>query len=86
MAMVILGELPPRWDGPSGGHDATGDAVRAWNEIAVNTLIGLPGPAGGAPPAASIHVAMVEGAVFETVNAIGLRHYLPYLLKERFSA
>ena len=67
------------------GHDASGDAVRAWNEIAVNTLIGLPGPAGGAPPAASVHVAMVQGAVFDAVNAIGRRHYRPYLLKKRFS-
>ena len=67
------------------GDDASGDAVRAWNEIAVNTLIGLPGPAGGAPPAASVHVAMVQGAVFDAVNAIGHRHYRPYLLKQRFS-
>ncbi len=67
------------------GDDASGDAVRAWNEIAVNTLIGLPGPAGGAPPAASVHVAMVQGAVFDAVNAIGRRHYRPYLLKKRFS-
>ena len=67
------------------GDDASGDAVRAWNEIAVNTLIGLPGPAGGAPPAASVHVAMVQGAVFDAVNAIGRKHYKPYLLKQRFS-
>jgi hypothetical protein len=66
-------------------HDASGDAVRAWNEIAVNTLIALPGPAGGAPPGAAVHVAMVQGAVFDAVNAIGHRHYRPYLLKKRFS-
>ena len=68
------------------GHTAAGDAVRAWNEIAVNTLIGLPGPAGGAPPAAQIHVAMVQGAVYDAVNAIGPRRYRPYLLTRRFSA
>ena len=68
------------------GDPAGGDAVRAWNEIAVNTLIGLPGPAGGAPPAASVHVGMVQGAVFDAVNAIGRKHYRPYLLKKRFSA
>ena len=68
-----------------GGHGASGDAVRAWNEIAVNTLIGLPGPAGGAPPAAAVHVAMVQGAVYDAVNAIGFRHYRPYLLKKRFA-
>jgi hypothetical protein len=69
-----------------GGHAASGDAVRAWTEIAVNTLIGLPGPAGGAPPAAQIHVAMVQGAVYDAVNAIGRRHYRPYLLHQHFSA
>jgi hypothetical protein len=68
------------------GDAANGDAVRAWNEITVNTLIGLPGPAGGAPPAAQVHVAMVQGAVFDAVNAIGRKHYRPYLLKKRFSA
>ncbi|MFC7495737.1 MULTISPECIES: vanadium-dependent haloperoxidase [unclassified Nocardioides] len=69
-----------------GGHDpADGDAVRAWNEIAVNTLIALPGPAGGAPPAAAVHVAMVQGAVYDAVNAISHKHFRPYLLKQRFS-
>ena len=68
------------------GHDAGGDVVKAWNEIAVNTLIALPGPAGGAPPAAAVHVAMVQGAVFDAVNAIGRNRYRPYLMKERFSA
>ncbi len=65
---------------------AGGDAVRAWNEIAVNTLTGLPGPAGGTPPAAQVHIAMVQGAVYDAVNAIGRKHYRPYLLKKRFSA
>ena len=72
--------------GQGHGHAAGGDAVRAWNEIAVNTLIGLPGPAGGAPPAAQVHVAMVQGAVYDAVNAIGRKHYRPYLLKKRFPA
>jgi hypothetical protein len=69
-----------------GGHTASGDAVRAWNEIAVNTLIALPGPAGGAPPAAQVHVAMVQGAVYDAVNAIGHQRYRPYLLHRHFSA
>jgi hypothetical protein len=64
----------------------TGNAVTAWNQIAVSTLIGLPGPAGGAPPAAQIHVAMVQGAVYDAVNAIEPEHYRPYLLDRRFSA
>lgn len=66
------------------GHHADGDAVRAWNDIAVATLTGLPGPAGGAPPAAAIHVAMVQAAVFDALNAIGRRHFRPYLLWQRY--
>ena len=64
----------------------TGNAVTAWNEIAVGTLIRLPGPEGGAPPAAQIHVAMVQGAVYDAVNAIVAKHHQPYLLKRRFSS
>ena len=71
--------------GHHGGHAADGTAVRAWNEFAVNTLIGLPGPAGGAPPASAVHVAMVQGAVFDAVNAIEAKHYRPYLLQQRFA-
>ena len=52
----------------------------------MNTLIGLPGPAGGAPPAAQVHVAMVQGAVYDAVNATEPKHYRPYLLNRRFSA
>ena len=66
--------------------DPAGNAVTEWNTIAVNTLIGLPGPAGGAPPAAQVHVAMVQGAVYDAVNATEPKHYRPYLLNRRFSA
>jgi hypothetical protein len=69
----------------SDGHAVSGTAVRAWNEIAVNTLIGLPPAAGGAPSASAVHVAMVQAAVFDAVNAITPKHYRPYLLKKRFS-
>lgn len=65
--------------------DPTGNAVTEWNQIAVDTLTGLPGPAGGAPPAAQIHVAMVQGAVYDAVNAIGPKRYRPYLVHRRFS-
>jgi hypothetical protein len=65
---------------------ASGDAVRAWNTIAVDTLIALPGNAGGAPPASQVHVAMVQGAVYDAVNATEPKHYRPYLLDRRFSA
>lgn len=63
-----------------------GNAVTAWNQTAVSTLVGLPGPAGGAPPASQVHVAMVQGAVYDAVNAIEPQHYRPYLLTRRFSA
>ena len=66
------------------GEDAA--AVLQWNQIAVTTLIGLPGPAGGAPPASQIHVGMVQGAVYDAVNAITPKHHRPYLLERRFGA
>jgi hypothetical protein len=66
---------------PPGG-DAT--AVIQWNQIAVSTLTGLPGPAGGAPPASQINMGMVQGAVYDAVNAITPKHYRPYLLERRF--
>jgi hypothetical protein len=65
---------------------SAGNAVTEWNAIAVSTLVGLPGAAGGAPPAAQIHVGMVQGAVYDAVNAIEAKHHRPYLLKRRFSA
>ena len=90
VAVLALGSVSTSSSEAHTGHGdgdaASGAAVRAWNEIAVNTLIGLPGPAGGTPPAAQVHVAMVQGAVFDAVNAIGREHYQPYLLKQRFSA
>ena len=64
--------------------DADASAVTQWNLIAVNALTGLPGPAGGAPPAAQIHVGMVQGAVYDAVNAITPKHFRPYLLTRRF--
>jgi hypothetical protein len=73
-------------NGANAGPAADGDAVRAWNAIAVNMIIGLPGPAGGAPPGAAIHMAMVQGAVYDAVNAIGPLQFEPYLLQTRFSS
>ncbi len=63
-----------------------GNPVTDWNQIAVTTLGGLPGPAGGAAPAAQISVAMVQGAVYDAVNAIEPKHHRPYLLERRFAA
>src|SRR5262245_41703983 len=64
--------------------EADASAVTEWNLVAVSTLTGLPGPAGGAPPAAQVHVGMVQGAVYDAVNAITPKHSRPYLLNRRF--
>jgi hypothetical protein len=79
--VVVLGGLSV----PASGQ-AAGNAVTEWNLIAVNTLVTLPGPAGGAPPAAAINMGMVQGAVYDAVNAIEPIHHQPYLLKRRFSS
>jgi hypothetical protein len=65
-------------------HEADAGSVTQWNLIAVNTLTGLPGPAGGVPPAAQISMGMVQGAVYDAVNAITPKHHRPYVLKRRF--
>jgi len=77
--------------GASASPPATADAtaVTQWNLIAVSTLTGvpgpgLPGPAGGAPPASQINMGMVQGAVYDAVNAITPKHHRPYLLNRRF--
>src|SRR6266404_7036339 len=72
---------------PPAETDAT--AVTQWNLIAVSTITGvpgpgLPGPAGGAPPASQVNMGMVEGAVYDAVNAITPKHHRPYLLNRRF--
>ena len=66
-------------------YAAENDAVRVWNERAVTTLTS--GPTAGAPgvqfppPVAFIHLAIVQGAVYDAVNAIKGGHdaYLPGL-------
>jgi len=60
------------------------DSVYAWNLIAIDTLNGLPGPAGGAAPAAQVSMGMVAGAVYDAVNATTPKHFRPYLLDRRF--
>ena len=65
---------------------AATNPVTDWNLTAVNTLTTLPGPAGGAPPASQISMGMVQGAVYDAVNAITPKHHRPYLLKRRFAA
>ena len=67
---------------PSPAYAAENDAVRVWNERAVVTLTnGTTAPAPGvqfAPPVAFIHMAIVQGAVYDAVNAIKGGHQ-PYI-------
>jgi PAP2 superfamily len=72
--------------GASAAPPAEADAsvVTQWNLIAANTLGGLPMPAGGAAPASQIDMGMVQGAVYDAVNAITPKHFRPYLLERRF--
>jgi hypothetical protein len=72
--------------GASAAPTATESSVAHWNTIAVNTLIALPPTGGGAPPAAQVNVGMVQGAVYDAVNATTPKHHRPYLLKRRFGA
>jgi len=80
--VVVVGAAASTSAKPGG----SADSVYAWNLTAANTLNALPGPAGGAPPASQVSMGMVEGAVYDAVNAITPKHYRPYLLTRRFSA
>lgn len=64
--------------------EADASAVTHWNLIAVSTLTALPQPAGGAAPTSQINLGMVQGAVYDAVNAITPKHHRPYLLERRF--
>jgi hypothetical protein len=67
---------------PGRAYAAENDAVSVWNERAVIALVN--GPAGAPPgvqfppPVAFIHLAIVQGAVYDAVNAIKGGHD-PYL-------
>jgi hypothetical protein len=65
---------------------AQANEVTNWNRIAMSTLVVFPGPAGGAPPALQVHMAMVQGAVYDAINATEPKHHRPYLLKRRFGS
>src|SRR5262245_15547211 len=83
-AGVLMGALGVFGASAAPPAEADAGAVTEWNLVAVSTLTGLPGPAGGAPPAAQIHMGMVQGAVYDAVNAITPKHFRPYLLNRRF--
>jgi hypothetical protein len=69
---------------PPVGTDAS--EVTHWNQVAATTLAAVPGPNGGAPPAFQINMGMVQGAVYDAVNAIGPKQHRPYLLDTRTGA
>jgi len=69
---------------PREGTDAS--EVTHWNEVATTTLFAVPPPDGGAPPAFAINMGMVQGAVYDAVNAIGPKQHRPYLLNSRTGA
>src|SRR5215213_8308636 len=68
---------------PAPAYAAENDAVSAWNEMAVIALTNptthstTPG-VGFTPPVAIMHLAIVQGAVYDAVNAIKGGHD-PYL-------
>jgi hypothetical protein len=66
----------------AGQHPTRADTVRDWNLHAVNALMNAPTapiPGAGQPPhAAELHLAMVQGSVYDAVNAID-RGHRPYL-------
>jgi len=61
---------------------SSANEVTKWNEIAITTVNAQP-PITSAPPAASIFVAMVQGAVYGAVNAVD-RHGRPYLVNRSY--
>ena len=67
---------------PVPAHAAEDDAVNVWNQRAIITLTNGPAAATPgvqfAPPVAFIHLAIVQGAVYDAVNAIKGGHD-PYL-------
>jgi hypothetical protein len=56
---------------------ARADAVTDWNLIASNAIVVT---AGQPPPVSVLHFAMVQGAVYDAVNAID-RGHRPYLVQ-----
>ena len=77
--LVLAGTLPFA-TASAGGESAS--VLLQWNEHAItaifNPATAVPAGAGQTPPVGSIHLAMVETAVYDAVNAIDRGHE-PYL-------
>src|SRR6187455_875037 len=84
LAVALVGALGVFGAAAAPPIEANAASVTQWNLIATNTLTGLPQPAGGAAPSSQINLGMVQGAVYDAVNAITPKHHRPYLLKRRF--
>src|SRR3954453_5548360 len=84
VALALVGALGVIGAAAAPPAETDASAVIRWNSIAVNTLTGLPQPAGGAAPSSQINVGMVQGAVYDAINAITPKHHRPYLLTRRF--
>ena len=57
-----------------------------WNQVAASTLSAFPPPDGGAAPALQINLGIVQGAVYDAVNAIGPKKHREYVLEGRAGA
>jgi PAP2 superfamily len=69
VAMALVALVPPKV--------ARANAVTDWNLIASNAIVVT---AGQPPPVSVLHFAMVQGAVYDAVNAID-RGHRPYLVQ-----
>jgi hypothetical protein len=84
VVLFALGAVSASAAPPPVGTDAS--EVSHWNQVAATTFLAFPGPNGGAPPAFQINMGIVQGAVYDAVNAIGPKEHRSYRLKERASA
>ena len=62
LGAVSVSAAPPTTDA---------NEVLHWNQVAATTLSAFPPPNGGAAPALQINLGIVQGAVYDAVNAIG---------------
>ncbi len=82
-AVVLLLQATAASAAPTTAATSTSELTN-WNGIAAATLVVIPPPAGGAPPMLQVNLAMVQGAVYDAINAIEPQHQ-PYLLQTRFA-
>ena len=82
LLLVIIGVLGAAAGSPTARADSPATAVLDWNKHAFDALTNAPGAAtpgaGQPPPVLTQHLAMVQGAVYDAVNAIDGGHE-PYL-------